>query len=257
MGPLDPVVIRNLDEKTKRALNGHGGGFWAPSAPIVIGGAGLEIQGGCYLLGGSSVEATNSSPIVFGSNTADDYFELAPGHEARSQAKLLQVGDAHTPKPSDLQISTLYACVQARAKGARFFTPIRVVDGGTIAAVAFHFRVTESHAAVPQELPQFRVVRVDADGTVEPLRAPDATTDEHGRVYFGPTPASGAAWYAAGAGQSFSYACNQNNLVDVARFAYFAEITEESGASAWVSTGTVFTATITTCTEIALLTGRH
>jgi hypothetical protein len=56
----------------------------------------------------------------------------------------------------------------------------------------------------------------DADGWISPPKS---------------SKTSGSAWYADGASQTLAYACDQNNVIDVETYAYWAEIDEETGTS--------------------------
>jgi hypothetical protein len=146
--------------------------------------------------------------------------------------------------------------------GARFWTPIRVHDTSTIQYVRLSFRVTKPRAAepAPEFATRFRVVRVDANGVIEALRAHDSTTDHEG--FQSPRPVDGTAWYATGVTQTMDYTPTRFADVDVAKYIYLAEIIEEDGANG----GTIdasnppengYISTVTRCSNIVLLANRR
>jgi len=252
--PLAPAVIRNIDEKTAKAINGDDGGAWTPSAPIEIDGAGMRALSAWQLTGGATIEASDAAPIEFGGDSDEDVFGYDAAHSGRTRSALTHLSEVYTAAPATLTFDAAYSCVQAKAKGARFLAPIRVLDGATISSVSFTIRVGQAHASVPAELPRFRVLRVDEDGNAEPLASGDADID--GWRYFAPKPSTGAAWYFGGNAQTFTYACNQNSEVDLSRYAYFAEVIEEQGNGAMTTPGNRFVSLTVECVS-ARLSGRE
>jgi hypothetical protein len=250
------TIIRNIDEKTKKSINGDEGGTWSPSSPIEIGGAGV-IVGGPWVMSGAGVTVTTDTdkPITFGRGDAADYFALDPAHAGASPTVYSAFRVASSALKSDEPYLSGGRLLSA-AVGSRFATPLRVLSGApSIATVTVTFRVNETHMDVPQVLPRMRVVAVASDGTVIPLRAPDATTDLEGFQYF-PTPASGAAWTAGGADQAWLYTCNVAHVVDTGEFLYFAELVDESGADSWTVAGNLFIGAAVTFAPISIFDGR-
>jgi hypothetical protein len=114
--------------------------------------------------------------------------------------------------------------------GAGFVAPLTALhNGATLTGVVAYFAVGASHTSVSgMILPTINVVRVPlAAGVGSPpqYQALSSTSVQT----FSPTPATGAAWYAAGAIQALTYACNQNNVVDTVNYQYLMAITDEFG----------------------------
>jgi hypothetical protein len=63
---VDPAEFELLDEQLSMAINGDEGGSWAPSAPIIIGGDGLEVTGPFEAADAVSVVVTSSLTIALG-----------------------------------------------------------------------------------------------------------------------------------------------------------------------------------------------
>ncbi len=252
-GPLDPTWLRHIDEQTGAAINGDEGGTWTPSALIEIGGAGVAVLGPCTMPGASVIVTSAGKHIVHGRLDADDYITFAAPLPSRSLSALITPsgnGFAHAALDSS---RNLPFAATARQHLARFNAKIRVHHGATLAAVDLTWLVGGTRAAVPEFRPRFRIVRVDLDGKVEPLRVASDTSPE-GFLTLGST-VSAAAYVAGNAAQVVTYTCNQVDrlTVDVARFDYLVEIIEEGGDDAWTAPqtiGNVFWCTRTTNTNI-------
>lgn len=261
-GTISGADMAALDEAITKAGNGDEGGVYTPTAPVIIDGEGVGIYGPWTLEGGAlvSTNGTPTSRIEFGKNTEDDAFVYDPAHANTSRALMLYMSESYPTSLTDTSIDVGSLMTFPQAPGVRFATPIYVHDGATIDSVQFSLKVRSSHAGgVPEYLPRFRIVRVSADGVVESLRAEDATTDFDGYQFFAPRPATGTAWYAAGATQTFLYTANQNNVVDLSKYVYLADIIEESGANAWsiANDGNRYVSTVTHLSGIARLSNRH
>jgi hypothetical protein len=104
--------------------------------------------------------------------------------------------------------------------------------GATLTNVGVSFLVVGPHSAVPASLasgtgPTLQVKRISAA-----IGAPDTVVDLSTVPIQGPaTPGSGAAWDNGGNVQAFSYACNQNNVIDTTQFRYYAILVDENGAN--------------------------
>ena len=250
------AVMRDLDDKTSKAVDGHSGGTYTPSAAMIIGGAGVGVTG-LWTLGASAYARPSggSTLFVFGKNTDDDAFLFGSGHTGLTRSLFQTILESYGVFLGDFTNlftggSTVTDGIQPTQHEARFFVPFRTHDGATIDSVAVDLQVIETHAAVPQYLPRFRVVRVSADGVIEALRSEDTTTDSDGFQNFSPTPATAGAWNAAQAIQSFTYTCTQNNVIDLATYSYFLEIIEEGGTGAWASDGNIYVSTTTALSNV-------
>ena len=108
----------------------------------------------------------------------------------------------------------------------RMLLPLRVHDGARLATATLTFGVSTPRQTAPLVAPRLRIFRADLSGNIVPLASIAGGADERG---FRPVakPTSGTAWYAGGVVQTFTYACDQNNVIDVSQYLYFAELIEE------------------------------
>lgn len=231
-------VLLNIDEKTKKAVSGTGGTY-TPSSAIIIGGAGLELQCGALLYGGATVFPAVGKNYQF---TDDDYFRFeTPLARTIDDSPLLLLGIVTSiPReamPAIAATGTVTPSLRTRRQGATLRLPLRIPDGARLSGVDVSFKVGVAHANVPTLLPRARVVRIAASGEVTKYpHQSDATADPDGWVPFA-RPASGAAWYAAGALQTLSLTYDATQSVqdqaDRSAYDYALEWTEESGTNAF------------------------
>lgn len=278
--PLTGAEVAAIDETTFLALNGDDGGTWTPSGPIVFGGEGLTFAGPSSMSGANSaVNAGPLAPIVFGKGTDDDYFGLPSGHPERARNATQLITEWFAPYPElfvfghpaaefaeggNMGVTSTFAArvTSSTQEGSRFQAPLRTYEGARLTRVDFTFRVNTGGGGIaPTNLPRFRVIAVDRNGGVFPLRAPDGTTDENGFQYFAPAPSPNTrdAWYALGEMQTFQYVCNEaaRQVIDLATYHYLLEFLEESGPGTWeLGFGTTLISAISLYDTITLLDGR-
>jgi hypothetical protein len=235
-----------IDTNITKAWNGDEGGSWSPTANIVIGGAGMVFAGLSHSLGGTGSQVTTNiathAAIVHGDN---DHIKLGATHAGRSRSISARFDTAIFVTGWDDQLGP-YSSPISTALGANAITHLRVHNRATFTTVTFRFIVGSSHGP-PATLPAFRVFAVDVNG----VRLPLITNGSSGYVPFSPTPASAAAWYAAGAVQSLVYTLDGGVVIDTSKYSYWAEIVEEQGAGAAV--GNVYldaTCTFTNITDM-------
>ena len=70
--PVTDVELDGIDGKTFAALNGDGGGVWAPAAAVEIGGAGVKLTGANHVVDGVTavLEFANQATLNIGDNAA-------------------------------------------------------------------------------------------------------------------------------------------------------------------------------------------
>jgi len=254
--------LRDIDQNSFLAINGADGGTWAPSSHIVIDGAGVVV-GAHWKMNGANVVA--SGPYTFGKNTSDDYWQLSVGHVATSATLITQFIEFINFNLVDITIdnltffssSVISTGISLTVSGqlTRFVIPLNVYNGGTITDVIVTFNVGENH--LPQYLPKFRILRMDSQGVVQSLRASDLIeTDGDGFIPFNPTPSSAANWYNGGSLKTFTYSCNQNQLIDTSKYFYYLEIVEEGGNGSYAVVGNTWRSATATFTNISLIDGR-
>jgi hypothetical protein len=247
----------SLDAKVVAAIDGDNGGAWAPSAVISIGGLGLVINGPTIVTGAGTAtpgQLSTSGTSRFTLGDATDYQDLAVGHIGRTRTIVTGLAAATATAPIIFALpgawlasfsyptvptfrNRTYMAAQAIATTylgpativPNLLCPLRVHNGATLSSVTITFRVSTPHSNVPTAMPKMRIVRLKADGTATIL-----TTSTDGTGYVSvPTPSSGAAWYAAGAAQSLTITCTQNNVIDLTQYTYLVDIFEEQGATTW------------------------
>lgn len=255
--PLPETWWQALDTNLSKALNGDGGGTWAPSSAIIVNGAGLGVGATWTISGGAKL----TTPAASGARIEhddNDYIELLAGHTGASRtlvtpcARIIDASgvDAMFAVNNPILGAAISASgiVPANTTGAppgRILLPLRVHDGATMTQVVFWF-VIAVHAGVPTSLPQFRVYKVDVSGNVTPLRS--SSTLANGFEPFSPTPASGAAWHNSGTAQSFTYTLDASVVIDISQYSYVAEIADESGTNTVL--GNVYTSAVGTFSSI-------
>lgn len=230
------TVLRNIDEKTKKAVS-ESGGTWAPSSAIVIGGAGLELQ--CRLTLSSSAQCFPGAAYDYQFGD-DDYFKI-DGTYSRDilDSPLLVQGLRSSGFPREvipIFAGATLPCIRFRRNGAFFRMPIRLPDGARLSNIEVSFRVTTSHANVPKYLLRARAVRIATDGTVTAYpNQTNATVQPGGWVQ--PTrPATGALWFNSGSVQTFNLTFTSTTAQErasTALYGYAVEFLEESGTNAW------------------------
>ncbi|MDB4945875.1 MAG: hypothetical protein JWP97_5409 [Labilithrix sp.] len=254
--------LKALDQNTFVAVNGDDGGTWSPAASIYIGGAGLVLAGPSILsnspTGIASVTLDGvTSFLTFGRGTADDVFGYAGEQAYTLPTPILE----HFAQFSDAVVAQLPypngpAGVRALAPGARFLVPLRVYNGGRFQSLTFYWTVGETHTNVPNQVPAIRVIAVDVNGNVTPLRAPDGTTTDVNGWLAISTASTGALYAASLANQQALYLCTVDHVVDLSKYSYFVEVLEESGSGAWTTTGNIFTSAVGRFDQIYQFDGR-
>lgn len=125
---------------------------------------------------------------------------------------------------------------QVSAGGGRLTCPLRVHHGATVTQVVFHFLIGNSHSAgMPASLPQMRVLRLDMAGNAVPLCTTPTTFGWLGNgwlQFYGASIVIPSVYFNGGAVQTVTYACDGGTVIDTSRYAYVAQIIDESGAGA-------------------------
>jgi hypothetical protein len=231
--PITSAEWQALDTRLTAAVNGGvasgggGGGLWTPTANLQIAGAGLTLAATSTINGSASAFVTDGNPLhslVLGDN---DHIELGPGHTGLSRQIASSFDCAMFAAGWDDNLTN--AAPASLALGANAAVELRVHNGATFTRVDFGFAVANSHAGgAPATLPQFRVYAQDANGVKTPLQ----TNGNNGYATFTPIPASGAAWFASGAPQSFTYTLDAAMVIDTSKYHYWAEVIDEQGTNA-------------------------
>ena len=230
---VDATILRNIDEKTKKAISGSGGTY-TPTAAIIIGGDGIELQCKAVVGSGAVAQPGAGKFFIFGD---DDYFTHSTPTARIIRQNVLENLSGYASFQGEAQpwmdnVLTVVPSLRFMRQAGFVRIPLRLPDGAILTQVTIGFKVGQSHANVPQHLPRARIVRVLKDGTIEPLPNPTDPSDFNG--WHSPdTPASGAAWYNAGALQTLTFDYGGNEKIDTDTYGYALEFKEEHGTNAY------------------------
>lgn len=242
----------SLDAKVFASINGDKGGSWTPTSQLRIESPGALPQGGLVVSGPLLVayggSLTTKSSARFGIAGATAWPKFASGHIKRSR-KILNTSFRFQTREMffwkhvlgmSTEITKLAGiqspfCSFQAASGTifspSFHMPLRVHASGKLSKATFTFRVPSIRTKKPEVMPKFRIIRTDLEGNIQPLKSTASGADADG--YISPTaPDSGDAWYNEGLPQTFEYECDQNNVIDVSQYMYWAQVIEEAGAKA-------------------------
>jgi hypothetical protein len=230
---------QDLNTKIFRAVNGVRGGTWAPkSAPIEFPDGKFEVTGATLVAHGGELEAERLQL-----DGADTWPQFAPGHALRQRLMYQSLLTFEAASRDHWRVDQASASIQSRALGvqptdlsrlvkpAKCRFPLEVQDRATLTSAIFTFRVPLQRNAAPFAMPKFRLVQVDRNGYVRPLASGAVGADADG-WQSPPKVTSAERWYNAGVEQTFTYVCDQNNVIDVSQFFYYAELLEEDVDSA-------------------------
>jgi hypothetical protein len=102
-------------------------------------------------------------------------------------------------------------------------------DGATLSSVSVTLSVTGPHSGVPTNLPAIEVIRLNINTGVAVVTNDFLSTSNP--QSFTPTPGSGALWDASQLTQLLTYTCNQHNVIDHTKYAYFVIVIDENGSN--------------------------
>lgn len=234
------TVIRNIDEKTRKAVSGTAGSY-SPSSAIVVGGAGLELQCGAQLSNSAKVQPATGKRYIFGD---DDYFKFeTPVQRVLCDSPFLLQGNRTLFREALSVVDTSSTAAQGlrtRRPGAFLRMPIRLPDGVRLSLVEVFFNITQVHAAFPATLPKARVVRIAAGGEIEQhpnptsiALMPSGTTTFDSDGWFTMIKPTLPASYIGAVTLTLSFDAAKVPPTDTSRFAYAVEWAEESGTNSF------------------------
>lgn len=233
---VPPVVIRNIDEKSKKALSSTGGTY-APSSPIIIGGEGLELQCGALLSGGATAFPGVGKSYIFGD---DDYFRYpTPIARQITDSVLNLCPEPHTWGRETRALAAptlaLTPCLQSKRPRGLITIPTRFPDGVRPSAVSISYNVPFAHANVPQFLPSLRFVRISADGIITPHpNLTNGTLEPDGWVTIN-RPLTGLAYVSSGFMQGITLTFDTALVprIDRTTYDYAVQWRDEGGDNAY------------------------
>jgi hypothetical protein len=220
----------DLDRKVFHGLK-KSGGVHAPTTSIIVEGFGLALTTALDIRAAGSLRLMTGATMTLGDG---DYQDLEPGHVGRTRKIWQAMAPVQAVGENNFAITYVVpsgavqpvACSLRRSTGTtspEFIKKLRVHHGATLARVRLRFSVPTLHSSQPQRVPRMRVFRVrTSDGVVEDLKSgsPDG-------FFLIAEPKSGGEWTAGGAVQEYTFAPDQNNVVDDAEYAYYVHIQEE------------------------------
>lgn len=220
---LLPSELEALDEALFKALNADDGGAWAPTDPIEIGGAGVDLQGPNHLVSGhlqvtGTVGITDTSLDYGGAKIFERFVTSAP----------IRIGSAW----ADGDDGTYTGLASG---GSSLLIPLNeaLIHGATLESVKVYWHQA-THAGLPTTNPKVYVYRKSYNGTFADLQSAG--------------PADIAVTVGSPAAAIKTILVDQNNVVDRAQYAYLVGIhDEEDGSTAAgnqvIGLGVRFTAT--------------
>ncbi|HEY1692251.1 MAG TPA: hypothetical protein VGG39_08815 [Polyangiaceae bacterium] len=220
-----------LDANQQAALNGVDGSTHAPTAAIVIGGAGLHVTGPLKIARGGTFTVTAAGGIVLAAGNVPQY---GPRHQGRTATDVHALVGGRPARNGTWRVRHADCGVQAVAptmdfsdgagpQVARWAVPLRVRDAATITSLTVALRVGAPHATLPTKMPGVRLLRFPSSGIPQPMTSIASGADPSGFVYV-PQPASAASWTGQ---QTLAVPVDQNNVVDIGNYTYALEIIEE------------------------------
>lgn len=194
------------------------------AGPVVLDGAqggSMEIDGPISITGaGSTLKTQNGGRIVIDANELGQPYwpQYSPPRAfTRTQPIIVQMAGSLNWLIDDNQ-STAQGGIGQRASAD---ITRSLVDGSTLTAIDIFFKVSVAHnsfASAPATMPSFTLFNKGFTST-------DLVTLATGSV---PSPASGAAWYAAGAVQVYTLLV-PSAVIDRTGGSYFVDIQDENG----------------------------
>lgn len=226
------TALRNMDEKSTKAANGHGGSTHAPTATITVIGKGFGCAGLWTFEGAFTTGA--GLYIEHGAGHAADFLRLdVVNHPGRNREQFVRP----LPCAVDTVGGTLGTAndpthATTRFPGAQVLFPIDPHDGSRFRSCRLRFRIPQTVRTSVPNVPKFRVIRVDMDGNVEALHTSRSGNYLDGGYLPVPQVYDTEITYVDGglAQDSQIYDANQNDVVDRSKYAYFVDFVEESGA---------------------------
>lgn len=236
----------DLANKVFYSINGDQGGVWAPSTQLSFNVGGFIVNGPTLVNFDGTLTTISGSRFNMG---GADYPKLASNHAG--QYRTIESSMASyicTPHYLFQSCPTIPGSIQSIActvvmgagpstqtfdqtlQQAGCLIPLRVHDGARLTSGVLKFTVPTARSTIPVALPKMRIVRSDTSGNLVSLCAPSSTVDANG--YFSlPKIYTGAAWYAGGLPQAWTFTCNQNNIIDTSQYTYFLQLIEETGTA--------------------------
>jgi hypothetical protein len=207
---ITAAQLTSLDSDHTSSLNGDGGGTWAPSSTVVIGGAGLQF-----------VMPTGVWPgFVAGAITLVRKVPAVPF------TKLYSGGS----QPGLAGVSFIMGAAAGLVFASRIDTAIP--SNATITQVVPIVNIIGTHGSMPTTGPSVSIQRIAKTQAVTYLNSADSGG---GLAMTLPTGGGAlAAYNALGVTQwnGGSYAANQFNLVDKTQYEFYAQMYDESGGGA-------------------------
>jgi hypothetical protein len=102
------------------------------------------------------------------------------------------------------------------------------VNGAALTTVTLCMIVAQSHSNVPATMPTLNILRA----SYAPAGSVGDVSLFSGGAQSIAAPGSGAAWYASGNVQQFTFTPNQDNVIDTSQYTYVLNLVDENGSGA-------------------------
>ena len=221
---LLPSELTTLDANQAAAVNGDGGGTWAPTTPINIGGSGMQVTG---LQASFAATPTYTAPktktrLVNCMSAASGVIASKSPPSWLAQSLVDQEGVQH---PHGYVFN-------AAAGGSQPYAFAVALDdylenGATLTGATLNWNAS-NHTALPAYQPFFGIFSVP---TVSPVTDASTLLRSLLSTYWATNAAATVAAYNA-ASQSLIWTPDQNNVIDRTAYTYFAVIADEVGTNA-------------------------
>ena len=219
--------LQRLDDLGSRSINGDEGGTWNPANPIIIGGQPIQVttaassyEGGARTEnGGRIVHADNDVPIFNPVRTRSVLIPLYRLHDSTKgyvdyATNALGIVD---------QYANIFATVQL---DGRYFH-----KGATLSTATLTYRVGQPHTSLPVALPGFNLARLNSTRTTFEFLHSNAYA-----LVRSPPTVTADEYYNAGAPQSVTMTCNQNNTnIDPTTYVFVAILADEGFGGGTIS----------------------
>lgn len=222
--------MRALDLAASKTIDGDNGGTWAPTKPIIVGGAGLKLNAGAFGNANSiegGVVTSSGGRLVL----ADNDFPLVSPSRTRSIVVPLQTMrfDEVNAYQVEIAAGALGGITFPYGSTGGFFPQLAIPSrsfhrGATLLSASLSFRVGFRHSTVPATMPAFRLTRTE--------RTRNTLTGGEDFLAAGfkalAVPGTADLYYAGGNAQTITMTCDQNNTaLDPATYTYLLLIRPE------------------------------
>lgn len=165
---LTPGRLEALDQYASESLDGVAGGAYAPSSPIAIGGAGLDLRGASSKIRGDVSTGRNAVGITLAAGTRPTFNGTARTRSFTVPIRLLSEFDNFSLRTAE-QIFDPYGVRSLRTDGGSWYcalSPLRLHHGATLVSARLRWRSGRMPSALTAAalMPMARIIRIKRSG---------------------------------------------------------------------------------------------